>query len=211
MSNKKLLLAFLPILLLAGLALFIRIVQYEPLIPKIDETTETAALQVPIFAEDPVTGDRKARSTIIAFEDFGCESCKYQSDLLSTLLEQYPQSVKIVWKILPITRYPVDSTLSASYAFCANQQGKFEAFKEYAFQNGTNLSEAILESIADQIELDRNKLQTCLASPLPQTHIDTTEALAKALNVQALPTMFINNKQIQLPTTLDGWRALLAI
>ncbi len=211
MSNKKLILAFLPILFLAGLAVFIRVVQYEPLIPKIDEDTEQKTVQVPIFGEDPITGDRKARTTIIAFEDFGCESCKQQSDLISTLLEQYPESVKIVWKMLPITRYPVDSTLSASYAFCANQQGKFEAFKDYAFENGTNLSESILKSIAEQIELDSTKLETCLASPLPQTHIETTQALAKALNIQALPTLFINNKQIQTPTTLDGWRVLLAI
>ncbi len=212
MSNKKLLLAFIPILLLAGMALFIRIVQYEPLIPKVNETQEQQiAEQVPIFAEDPITGDKKARVTLIAFEDFGCTNCKQQSDLLTTVLEQHPQSVKIVWKILPITRYPVDSTLSAKYAFCAHAQNKFAEFKEYAFQNGTNLSESVLESIVQEITLDETKLSSCLASPLPQAHIDATKALASQLNIQALPTMFINNKQILPPTTVDGWKKLLEI
>jgi len=211
MSNKKLLLVFIPLLILAGLALFIRIVQYEPLLPDPEDTENQKVLQVPIFAEDPITGDKKARITIISFEDFACTNCKVQSDLLNSLLEQYPQAVKIVWKILPITRYPVDSTLAAQYGFCANAQGKFESFKEYAFQNGTNLSESILQSITQQIALDQTKLAVCLASPAPQVHIDATKALANQLNIQALPTMFINNKQIQLPTNLDGWRTLLEI
>lgn len=211
MNNKKIILAFIPLLLLAGIAVFIRVIQYEPLTPKVEEAEDTSSRQVPLFAGDPITGDRKARTTIIAFEDFACENCKIQSELLDTVLEQYPQSIKIVWKILPITRYPVDSTLSARYAFCANEQGKFEPFKEYAFQNGTNLSEAVLQNIVTQIELNDTKLEACLASPVAQNHIENTKALARELNVQALPTMFINNKQINIPTTLDGWRVLLEI
>jgi len=68
-----------------------------------------------------------------------------------------------------------------------------------------------LQSISEQIALDQTKLAACLASPAAQTHIDATKALASQLNIQALPTMFLNNKQIQLPATLDGWRTLLEI
>lgn len=212
MSNKKLVLAFIPIFLLAGMALFIRIVQYEPLTPNANENEEEQLLeQVPIFTEDPITGNKKAKVTLIAFEDFACSNCKVQSDLLLAVLTQYPQSVKIVWKILPITRYPVDSTLSAQYAFCAHAQNKFEEFKEYAFQNSTNLSESVLQSIAQELTLDETKLTSCLASPLPQTYIDKTKSLAGQLNIQALPTMFINNKQIIPPTTVEGWKKLLEI
>src|SRR3989338_2888177 len=162
MSTKKLILIFLPFIILAAFALFIRIVQYEPLFPKITEMGDKTVLQVPIYPEDPITGDKKAAVTIIAFEDFACENCKLESELLSTILKEHPNSIKIIWKILPITRFPIDSTLSAQYAYCANQQGKFDIFKSYAFENGTNLSEEVLQTIVTQIKLDDKKLNTCL-------------------------------------------------
>lgn len=211
MSNKKLILIFLPLLLLAGLALFIRIIQYEPLFPNIKKTDTSQTLQVPIFPDDPITGDKKSPVTLIAFEDFACENCKTQSELLGKILEQYPQALKIVWKLMPITRFPIDSTLAAKYGYCANQEGKFEAFKAYAFENGDNLSQAILDNIAEQVPLDQTKLKACLESPAPQIYIDTTKNLATLLQIQALPTMFLSNKQIQPPTTLEGWKTLLGI
>ena len=210
MSNKKFILVFIPLILLASLALFIRIVQYEPLTP---ETTvdDQNSLQVPIYPEDALTGDKKAPVTVIAFEDFACENCKVQADLIQTVLKQYPKSMKVIWKIMPITRYPIDSTLAAHYGYCANAQGKFEAFKSYAFENGTALSEANLKNIAEQIKLDTEKLTTCLASPAPKAYTDATRNLATALHIQVLPTMFINNKQIDPPQTIDGWKVLLGI
>ncbi len=212
MSNKKLILIFLPLLLLAGIALFIRIIQYEPLFPDIkDLEQDNQTLQVPIFPEDAITGDKKAPLTLIAFEDFACENCKLQSELLGKILEQYPQALKIVWKLMPITRFPTDSTLSAKYGYCANQQGKFEDFKIYAFENGNELSASILENIADQVKLDKTKLKTCLDSPAPQAYIDTTKNLATLLQIQALPTLFLDNKQIQAPTNIEGWKTLLGI
>lgn len=211
MSNKKLFFIFLPLLVLAAFALFIRIVQYEPLFPTKTNTDDKTVLQVPIYPEDPITGDKKAPMTLIAFEDFACENCKRESELLATLLKEHPNALKIVWKILPITRYPVDSTLSAQYGYCANQQGKFEAFKSYAFENGDNLSESILQTIATQIKLDTKKLSTCLQSAASAPYLEATKTLAQALHIQTLPTMFINNKQIQAPTNIEGWQTLLGL
>lgn len=211
MSTKKLLLIFIPLLVLAGLALFIRIIQYEPLFPKQKDTTDKTILQVPIYAEDPITGDKKSPLTLIAFEDFACENCKLEADLLKQILKESPNTLKIVWKIFPITRYPVDSTLSAEYGYCANQQGKFEEFKSYAFENASDLSETTLKTIATQIKLDDKKLKTCLESKAATASLEANKNLAGALQIQVLPTMFLNNKQIQAPKTIEGWRTLLGI
>ncbi len=211
MSNKKLILIFLPLIILASFALFIRIVQYEPLFPTNPKNDENTALQVPIYPEDPITGDKKAPVTLIAFEDFACENCKLESELLGTIQKDYPNAIKIVWKILPITRFPVDSTLSAQYSYCANQQGKFEIFKSYAFENATNLTESVLETIATQIKLDTKKLDTCLKSAAGAPYLEATKTLAQSLHIQTLPTMFINNKQIETPKNIDGWKTLLGL
>lgn len=209
-SNKLLFAAFVPIILLAGIGLFIRVIQYEPLIPDLPEETEKK-LQVPIFLEDPIVGDKKAAKTIVAFEDFGCKSCAEQSKILDTILEKNPKSAKIVWKIMAITSFPQDSTEAGKYGFCANEQGRFDEFKKYAFENAENLTNLTLETIAKEMKLDEKKLEECLKSPRSTAYLDTVKNLGKLLNVQALPTMFIDNKQIQIPANEAGWKTLLGI
>ncbi len=211
MSTKKLLLIFIPLLVLAGLALFIRIVQYEPLFPKPKENKDTSVLQVPLYPEDPITGDKKSAVTLIAFEDFACENCKLQSELLSDVLKESPNAFKIVWKIFPLTRYPIDSHLAAQYGYCANQQGKFDTFKSYAFENSDSLSEETLKVIATQIQLDPPTLKKCLDSGTADPYLEANKNLASILHIQVLPTMFLNNKQIQPPTNIEGWKTLLGI
>jgi protein-disulfide isomerase len=157
-SNKLLFIAFVPIILLAGIGLFVRIIQYEPLIPEMPKETEKK-LQVPIFPEDPIVGDKKAAKTIVAFEDFGCTSCAEQSKILDTLLEKNPKSAKIIWKIMAISRFPQDTTQAGKYGFCANEQGRFDEFKKYAFENAENLTDITLSTIAKEMKLDDKKLQ----------------------------------------------------
>ena len=117
--------------------------------------------------------------------------------------------VKIIWKGLPVSQFPYPSKLVHTYAYCANKQGKFEGFKNYAFTNFANLSEASLEHIAEEIELDNKKLTECLEASETELYIENTKQIAQILNIQAVPTFFINNRQINQPSTQDGWKTLL--
>src|SRR3989338_11569161 len=108
LKTRHILFIFLPAVIIAAFALFIRLLQYEPLFPKEDNTVaeEPQALQIPIFPDDPIMGDKKAAITLIAFEDLGCAACAEQDDLFRQLLEKYPSKIKIIWKPLPVTFIP---------------------------------------------------------------------------------------------------------
>ena len=211
LRTRNLLVIFLPALILAFLALFIRVIQYEPLFPKENTEGESAKDQfvVPLFNNDPILGDKKAPLTVIAFEDFGCEACSYQDTLISALLEQYPKKVKFVWKTLPVTKFPYPTDRAARYGFCADEQNQFEEFKRFAFANEDNLSEAGLEQIAEAMKLDKNRLTRCLAGADVETHMTKNQQLALLLNVQAVPTFFVDNVQISTPQSIDQWKAVL--
>ncbi len=212
MDRKTTFKIFIPALLVVFIGLWIRIAQYEPLYPDQDNKKNVAEkVIIPIFPDDPIVGSKKAPINIIAFEDLGCDGCKLQSELFNKLLATYPGKIKITWKSLTVTKFPVSTERAHDYAYCANEQKKFKEFKEMAFANTNNLSEQILQIITTQTELDEKKLDKCLSSGRPQLYKEKTESLAKLLNIQAVPALFIDNKQIQTPHTIEEWKALLSL
>lgn len=208
-GKKQLLLVFIPALLIAALALYIRIGQFEPLYSDTNAEEENIVDLIPVFADDPILGDKAAPTTIIAFEDFGCPACKVQAQLFDQLLDKYPGELKVVWKGLPVTRFPFASETAERYAYCANKQGLFGAFKQYAFANSDNLSESILQTITEEIGLDKDTFDTCLASGAPQAHISQVEELARILRIQSVPTLFVNGSQVEPPHSLADWESIL--
>lgn len=211
-KNRQLLLIFIPAILLATFIFFIRFVQYEPLRPKDKEVANNNAqkqLEIPIFPNDPIIGDKKAGITIITFEDYGCESCKAQMTILEKLIEKHPNKIKIIWKGLPATQFPYSSNLAHEYSYCANQQDKFLEFSRLAFANNNNLQPEILNTMSEQIGLNEKKLTQCLESGEAEKYISTNEQLGLLLNIQSVPTIFLNNKQIENPQILEHWETLL--
>ncbi len=214
MQIRHLLMIFIPAFVLIFLVLFIRIIQYEPLNPAIeaiDASSKTDTSVIPLFPEDPIVGDKKALTSLVLFADFGCDQCKNEYLLFQQMLIEYGAKVKIIWKGLPVTKFPYDSELSHVYAFCANKQKKFATFTDIVFENNFALSEENLKDIAVSSELDIDSLETCLQSSEPREYIEKNKQIARLLNIQSVPTMFLNNKQISNPQTLDEWKTLLSL
>lgn len=201
---------FIPALLLAGVALFVRVVQYEPLYPDQEDIREPEVVTVPIFADDPIIGNKKAPITIVAFEDFGCPACQQQTAILDEIISQYPKRVKVIWKGLPVTQFPVSTELAQRYGYCAHRQGKFEPFKTFAFENIGNLTEQVLEEIIAQVGVKDGQFRDCLTSD-SEAYIERTKQVAKFLNIQAVPTIFIDDKQVDPPLSIEGWEQYLQL
>lgn len=212
-SNKKLLSIFIPAILIVSIGLFIQIIKYQPLFPKIKEIDPATQNQfvIPLYPEDPIMGNTKAPITIIAFEDFSCAACSQQNSTLENLIERHPNKFKVIWKGLPVTEFPFPSLEAQKYAYCANEQKKFYEFKENAFANSLNLSENILQTITSEIELDEKKLSKCLNAPEVSNYINNTKQIAQILNIQAVPAFFIDNKQIKNPSSDYQWEDLLGL
>lgn len=214
--TKNLLIVFIPAVLIAIAAFTIRVIQYEPLYPdqeKVQKQQEKRQKldQIPIFPNDPILGKRSASKTVIAFEDLTCAKCKQQSEILNNLIEKHPEKVKVVWKSLPVKRVPYSSKRAHEYAYCMQQQNKFEEFSKFAFANSNNLTDTILEQISQKIKISQEKLNKCLASKKPNQYLQKNKQLALLLNVKSVPTFFIEDKQIKAPEVLSGWESLLEI
>ncbi len=213
LKQRHILIGILPALLLVVIIFGIRAFQYKVLFfdnSNQADTTPTLEL-IPILPDDPIIGLPSATITLVAFEDFGCEGCKSQNILLKEIEHTHPNAVKIIWKGLPVATFPFSSEPAHEYAFCAQQQKKFTAFKELAFANHSNLSKNTLDTIAVKIELNDKELQECLASDKPLQYINTIRQLARILHVQHVPTFFLDDTQIATPSSVEGWEAVLGL
>ena len=210
LKTKHIILLLIPAILLAAFGFFIRVVQYEPLYPQVPATTESPPI-IPITSEDPILGNPRASTTLIIFEDFACDHCKDLHHDLDTLLQQYPNKIKIVVKGLPVARFPYRTEPAHEYGYCARAQGKYDAFARLAFANNSALSSATLERIANEASLDKTKLADCLAGDKPKNYRDTVATLAEGLHIASVPAIFLNNVQINPPDTVEGWKEVLEL
>lgn len=213
LTHKKIYAVFFPAILLGILALFIQIIRYQPLYPKIEpeEQNATEEFKIPILPTDPIIGNKKSGITVVAFEDFSCDACRSQHDLFLQVQERYPDKVKMVWKGIPVNDFPYPSITAIRYGVCAHEQKQFDQFTAYAFSNSNNLSEGTLATVSEEIKLDAKKLATCLDSDRPDRVIELNKNIANTLNLQSVPTLFINNVQIETPKSLSDWERILGL
>lgn len=214
MKLRSQLLIFVPAILIAAFVLFIRVIQYEPLYPSekdIAALRDTSDIQIPVFPEDPILGSRKAGKTLVVFEDFACPGCAVQMTQLRSLIEAHPKRLKVVWKPLSVIRVPQSSYEAHRYGFCAQKQKKFEEFAARVFDNQNNLTAATLRELAQLEELHMGKLDTCLDSTEPDTYLQNNEVIARALGIQSVPAVFIDNQEVEAPHRLSGWESLLGL
>jgi protein-disulfide isomerase len=209
-KGKKFIAIFAGAIILTSIAFAIRVFQFKPLYPKQAQSSDKSeSTFIPIYSDDPITGDKKALHTLIIFEDLACEACKKQSYLLGQLIEKYPKKIKIIWKTIPVTRVPYSTKLAHEYGYCMNKQGQFDYFQKMCFANSENLSENILKAIAGQMNISEKKLNECLTNQEYSKNHAENEAVAKILQVQAVPAIFVNNKQIKNPNSLQEWENIL--
>lgn len=211
-GSKHLFAIFIPAIALGALIFAIGIAQYQPLYPTAPAApaNPTTLQSIPLLPGDPILGNKKAKHTIIIFGDFGCESCHAQMALLEQLLQSSGNTIKIFWKGLPATRIPYPSDTAHLYAYCANQQGKFLPFADAVFASIDNLLPTGLNQVATKINLNETDLAACTASAAAKQHLADTEAIATELHIQAVPTIFLDNIQIQPPSSIDDWQSLVS-
>ena len=92
-----------------------------------------------------------------------------------------------------------------------NQHNKFDQFKRLAFANSTNLTRNTLNTIVTELGIDPLIIETCMQSDEPETHLKQVEAIARTLNIQAVPAIFKDGVQLHAPGSAIEWAELLEL
>jgi protein-disulfide isomerase len=160
--------------------------------PSIAQAITSKELQEVTSTDDPSLGPEDAALVIVEFADFECPYSKDASYNIRSLLPEYEDSVRFIYRDFPISEIHPNAMLASEAAGCADDQGKFWEFHDRIYLNQSSLSEETISSHAIAIGLNINQFEACINSKRYEDEI--IQDLSDGINagVSGTPTFFFN-------------------
>ena len=143
----------------------------------------------------PVRGKADAPVTLVVFSDFECPWCAKLEPLLAQLLAANADTVRVVFKHLPLPMHP-QAEPAALAAIAAQRQGRFWEMHDALFAVQQWTPAAVTET-ATRIKLDMNRFQADLNSQETRMQLAKDKADAQAAEVAATPSVFVNGRPVR--------------
>jgi protein-disulfide isomerase len=118
------------------------------------------------------------------------------------VLGKYPKDVKLVIKHFPIHSFARKAAIAA---LAAGKQGKFWEIHEKLFANQKELSDAKVETIAQELGLNMGQFKQDLKDPSIASLIDRDFNDGLRANIRGTPTIFVNGKLLS-KESLSGFQ-----
>lgn len=135
--------------------------------------------------------------SLVVFSDYECPACLTLSRRLDTLRAKFPTQLSIYYRNYPIPRH-VKARPAAFAAECAARQGRFEPAYRLLFANVDSIGVrswgrfAMLAGIADT-----SSFTTCVRDSLPVAVVRRDQEDGRRLNVEATPTLLLDNTLVR--------------
>lgn len=153
----------------------------------------------------PFRGNPDSKVVLVAFSDFQCPFCRLSELTLDSILHQFKDSIKFVFK-----QYPLDSScnpyiknslhasacISAKASICAGKQNRFWEYHDYLFLTARKFDQKSLTRYASILGLDSDQFTTCLEQPEQSESILRDIEQARELRIRGTPTFFLNGRML---------------
>ena len=143
----------------------------------------------------PFLGNENAPVAIVVFSDFQCPYCSKVQPLLEQVIEHNPDTVKIVFKHLPLRMHP-EAELAARAAIAAQNQSKFWQMHDALF-GLEKLDMASMDTAAAGVGLDLEKFKKDIKSQATKQQLQKDMMDAKKAEVTGTPTLFVNGRRVK--------------
>lgn len=159
---------------------------------------------ITIENDDPVLGNPGAPITIVLFNDFSCQNCKLKYNEISKFVKEHPQDARLFLKDLTHKNlFYKTNDLPHRSAFCAGKQGKYWQYQDALNTQKNITSESDLTKIADELKINTLTWWQCVNSEEAKQKIQRTATLAATLEVDQVPTIYVNNKKINIENDVN--------
>jgi thiol-disulfide isomerase/thioredoxin len=157
-------------------------------------------------AGSPSRGPQDAPVTVVLFTDFECPYCSKVEPLIVQVLEKNPETVKLVFKNMPL-QFHNFADPAARAALAAGKQGKFWEFHDELFA-AEKLSNQVIADIAVKLDLDIEQWKKDKESQEIRQQINTDIADAQQAGVTGTPTLFVNGRLLK-ERNLQGFQHMI--
>jgi cyclophilin family peptidyl-prolyl cis-trans isomerase/protein-disulfide isomerase len=162
---------------------------------------KVSSLFPPVSEEDYVTGPQDASMTIIEYSDFQCPACSIIAPVLARLQQEYPDSVRLVYRNFPLLSVHDKAALAAQAAIAAGEQGKFWEMHDLLFATQKEWSpftpEEFVGWLPDKVEmigLDRVKFMEDLNREDIAKQVNDAWENGRAIGLPGTPFILINGQ-----------------
>jgi protein-disulfide isomerase len=168
-----------------------------------------AAAETLVRSHSPVKGSPSAPVTIVEFLDPECEACRQMHPIVKTLLDEYPNKVRLVVRYMPLHG---NSVFAASVLEEARDFGKYDEALDTLFENQPAWGDhhapkpELIPTFLAPLGLDPSKLGPDYVIAKHGWKIQTDKADGVALGVRGTPTFFING--VMLPVSDLGYQPM---
>ncbi len=139
-----------------------------------------------------VLGNPNGSVTLVEFTDYGCTYCRASVEHVQQLIADNPD-LKVVIREWPIFQ---GSDAAAGMALAAAKQGKFAAFHDAMFEQGSP-SEANIAAAAQAAGVDPAAAQPVLASQEVQAELGRNHAFAQQLQFSGTPSWVVGDQVLE--------------
>jgi protein-disulfide isomerase len=144
-----------------------------------------------VDAVGPSMGPENARVTIVEFSDFQCPYCRRAGPVVKSLLERYPEDIRVVYRHLPLD-FHERAKPAAEASACADEQGAFWPYHDLIFENPDALADEDLTRYASELGIDSEALGACLAAGRGRDVVEADLAVARSFGISGTPAFVVN-------------------
>ena len=156
----------------------------------------------------PFLGPEDALVTIIEYTDYECVFCqRYYQSTFRTLMSEYDGRIRYFVRHFPVPSIHPSALRAAIASSCAEAQGAFWAYHDLLFSDGADLTPDGLREYANQVGLEADGFDECIASQGPLTSIQEDLERGVDYGVRGTPAFFINGRVIFGAQPLEAFRA----
>jgi protein-disulfide isomerase len=192
-----------------GLTFFVtpdgkHLIAADDVLPFGEHPFEEARKTLETEANGPSKGAPGKQLLMVEFADYQCPHCKEAEATIEKLLQDFPNA-HFVFENYPLVSIHSEAYKAASYSECAAKLGGNDAFFKFSsavFAAQENLtpatSDQALRDASTKAGLDPIKMAACSTSADAKSALDASIKLAKDLNVNQTPTLYVNGRGLPL-------------
>lgn len=167
-----------------------------------------------VLASDHVKGIPDAKVTLVEYADFQCPACGYFEPILKQAVSEFGDQLRFVYRHFPLIQIHKNASLAAQASEAAEKQGKFWEMHDLLYKNQTNWSistnvEEVFVDYAKTLGLDSVKFLADLNSKEVKDEVSAAYDEATRLGLPGTPTIFINGKKINSPSSYDELKSII--
>ena len=156
-----------------------------------------------VTEDEHVKGNPEAPVTIVEYSDFECPACARTYPLLSQIVEDMPDDVRLIYRHYPLRQIHPNAQLAAQASEAAALQGKFYEMHDSLFNTQSTWSrdrnpEEFFVELAVSIGLNEEQFRDDLTSREAARAVNDDSASATGLRLSGTPSIFLNGESYQI-------------